>query len=144
MTAARIHSRGWMRQLRDGLPDREVTTLIGCTAALIAGLTLWLIAGDRAVTIATAAIVLWLLYDRVQLLDRCDDAIDTADRALAKETAMPAHAAEPEDTDEFPAITQPQARVLVEQWADGIVEAEVTATTVEREVGGYKFTFREV
>lgn len=81
MTAARIASRGWLQQLRAGLPDQTATTIALTVGFLLVAVIAGLAFGPKAVDVVLAAIVCWLLHDRAQLHDRCDDSSDTADQA---------------------------------------------------------------
>lgn len=84
MTAVpRVTARGWMRQLRDGLSDQQALTVVGVVAVIIASVIAQLAIGDKALHVVLVAVVVWLMWDRLTLLDRCDQATDTADRALA-------------------------------------------------------------
>ena len=82
------------------LTDAQARALIGGLAIVIAAIIAALAWGQNALNTTLVAAILWLLYDRVPIHERAEQAQDDADIARGKAEAIEAHLTglEPEGT----------------------------------------------
>lgn len=127
-----VKSRGWWAQIRRGLDPQTATTTAIAVGVLIVSVIAARAWGEKAMDVVLTLFIAWLLWDRLELLERSDDGTDSAayahERIDALILAGPHGAVEqPEELatePEMPVVkpdlpatvvpkTEPQAKVLL-------------------------------
>lgn len=93
------------------MSDEQVYTVVAVVGLVIASAIAALIWGGKAVDVVLTVAVGWLIWDRVSLFDRVDQAVDDADQAVRGVESVTHHVAgtEPAGTGRHAAGASPRA-----------------------------------
>lgn len=113
---------GRWQQLRDGIPHEQARAIVAVALFAILGLIGGLAWGQDALNVVGAVAIVWLLFDRANVHERCDDTSDRQDRTDGRVTAIEHHLTGNEPTagrhaDTAPARYKPSPRPRNEEAA---------------------------